>query len=79
VSAPLTIDTTPPVISGFRCSQYLSFRRLVLTCDWDINNDDESGVTGSVIALGTQPEDVSDWGSCSTVVCKSVTCVYNYL
>ena len=59
VSAPLTIDTTPPIVEGFRCRQYLSFRRLVLTCSWDYNKDDESGVKGSLITVGRSPQDVS--------------------
>ena len=59
ISAPVTIDSTPPIVEGFSCNQYLSHRQRVLRCSWEYNKDDESGVTHAVIAIGNTPQAVS--------------------
>ncbi len=49
-SPPLTIDTTPPLISGLTCSpRYLSRARSQLSCEWETTLDEESPVDRVVI------------------------------
>ena len=49
VSPPLTIDITPPVVSGLTCNRYLSIGQNLLTCHWETTMDSESPVNNVFI------------------------------
>ena len=56
ISPPLTIDTTPPVISDLSCTKYLSKARSQLTCQWETTVDEESSLHSVRIGLGTEQQ-----------------------
>ena len=54
ISPPLTIDTTPPLISSLSCNKYLSKARSHLSCAWETAIDEESPLDWVRIGLGTE-------------------------
>ena len=59
ITAPLTIDATTPTIEGLTCDRYVSSRKMVITCRWYYNYDNESPIDEVTISIGPEPGTVS--------------------
>lgn len=62
VSRTITIDTSPPVVTGVRL-EYVDQFQTRLRLEWDLIRDTESGIGDLEWGLGTRPfsSDVSGW------------------
>lgn len=52
VSSPsITVDITDPIIKNYRCTSFISERRSLVKCQWDIQ-DQESMITKMLVGVG---------------------------
>ncbi|XP_061197209.1 uncharacterized protein LOC133205414 [Saccostrea echinata] len=51
-SPAITIDTTAPVIKDYHCTPFISERRSLVECQWDMVQDQESMITKIFVGVG---------------------------
>ena len=54
-SPPITIDRSPPQAVNFKCSEYISVRKSLVTCNWDTIKEEQSLVSEVRIGLSSEP------------------------
>lgn len=62
-SPSITVDTTAPTIQNYMCTPFISERRSLIKCNWDMIQDQESMITKLLVGVGkneTTP-DISDY------------------
>ena len=53
---PVIGDNTPPSLTGLRCTNYISVRQGLVSCEWDNIVEYESVVKQILISIGTKPQ-----------------------
>jgi hypothetical protein len=52
-SPPITVDTTPPDVHNLSCTPFISMRKSLIVCNWNIIEDWESKIVSSTIGIGS--------------------------
>ena len=55
-SPPIIGDNSPPILTGLRCTKYISVRQGLVTCEWDNVVEYESVISNILISVGTKAQ-----------------------
>lgn len=52
-SPPITIDSTPPIVHNLSCTPFISMRKSLVICNWNMIEEWESTIVNSTIGIGS--------------------------